>query len=83
MKKFYLIILTLFIYSYSFAEIKTPGSGMIENSKLEESYTKKLKKSQKKKQNLIYYLSIGNGGSWADGTSFSKEIGELRVFESF
>ena len=76
MKKFYLIILTLFIYSYSFAEIKTPGSGMIENSKLEESYTKKLKKSQKKKQNLIYYLSIGNGGSWGDGTSFSKEIND-------
>lgn len=76
MKKLYLIILTLFIYSYSFAEIKTPGSGMIENSKLEESYTKKLKKSQKKKQNLIYYLSIGNGGSWGDGTSFSKEIND-------
>jgi hypothetical protein len=76
MRKFYLIILTLFIYSYSFAEIKTPGSGMIENSKLEESYTKKLKKSQKKKQNLIYYLSIGNGGSWGDGTSFSKEIND-------
>lgn len=76
MRKLYLIILTLFIYSYSFAEIKTPGSGMIENSKLEESYTKKLKKAQKKKQNLIYYLSIGNGGSWGDGTSFSKEIND-------
>jgi len=76
MRKFYLIILTLFIYSYSFAEIKTPGSGMIENSKLEESYTKKLKKAQKKKQNLIYYLSIGNEGSWGDGTSFSKEIND-------
>ena len=49
---------------------------MIESSKLEESYTKQLKKSQKKKQNLIYYLSIGNGGSWADGKSFSKEIND-------
>jgi len=53
MKKFYLIILTLFIYSHLLAEIKIPGSGMIENSKLEESYTKQLKKAQKKKKNLI------------------------------
>ncbi|MDA7577103.1 hypothetical protein N8700_03720 [Candidatus Pelagibacter sp.] len=58
------------------AEIKTPGSGMIENSKLEESYTKQLKKAQKKKKNLIYYLSVGNEGSWGDGTSFSKEIND-------
>ena len=72
MKKFYLIILTLFICSYSFAEIKTPGSGMIENSKLEESYTKQLKKAQKKKKNLIYYLSVGRGGAWARFIPFFK-----------
>ena len=76
MKKFYLILLSLLICTHLFAEIKIPGSGMIESSKLEESYTKQLKKSQKKKQNLIYYLSIGNGGSWGDGTSFSKEIND-------
>ena len=53
----------------------TGGCGFV-GSNIAIYLKKKLKKAQKKKQNLIYYLSIGNGGSWGDGTSFSKEIND-------
>lgn len=76
MKKFYLIILSLLICSHLFAEVKISESGMIEDTYLNEIYKEKLKKSQKKKKNLIYYLSIGQGGSWSNGYRFSKEIND-------
>ena len=76
MKKFYLIILSLLICSHLFAEMKVPGSGIIENAYVNEVYKKQLKKAQKKKKNLIYYLSVGREGAWADSSYFAKEIND-------
>ena len=76
MKKFYLIILSLLICSHLFAEMKIPGSGIIENAYVNEVYKKQLKKAQKKKKNLIYYLSVGSEGAWADSSHFAKEIND-------
>ena len=44
MKKFYLIILSLLICSHLFAEMKIPGSGIIENAYVNEVYKEQLKK---------------------------------------
>ena len=76
MKKFYLIILSLLICSHLFAEMKIPGSGIIEDAYVNEVYKKQLKKAQKKKKNLIYYLSVGSEGAWADSYHLSKEIND-------
>ena len=63
MKKFIIILFSLFLTNNIFAEIKVPGSGGINYwNDFEKFYKKQLKKSQKKKQKLIFYGSTGEGG---------------------
>ena len=73
MKKIFIILFLLFT-NVSYAAVNEIGSGMTNNIKLEKAYKKYLKKSQDKKKNFIYYVSIGNTGNFAYGSSFSKEI---------
>jgi len=73
MKKIFIILFLLFT-NVSYAAVNEIGSGMTNNIKLEKAYKKHLKKSQDKKKNFIYYVSIGNTGNFAYGSSFSKEI---------
>ena len=75
MKKIFIILFLLFTNA-SYAGVNEIGSGMTNNIKLEKDYKKYLKKSQDKKKNFIYYVSIGNGGGFADGPVFSKEIND-------
>ena len=76
MKKLILIIFFLFLSNNIFAEIKVPGSGEIHYwNDFEEWYKKQLKKSQKKKQKLIFYGSTSEGG-WATGFKIVKEIND-------
>ena len=75
MKKIFIILFLLFTNA-SYAGVNEIGSGMTNNIKLEKDYKKYLKKSQDKKKNFIYYVSIGNTGNFAYGSSFSKEIND-------
>ena len=76
MKKFILILFFLFLTNNIFAEIKVPGSGEIHYwNDFEEWYKKQLKKSQKKKQKLIFYGSTSEGG-WATGFKIVKDIND-------
>ena len=76
MKKLILILFFLFLTNNIFAEIKVPGSGEIHYwGDFEEWYKKQLKKSQKKKQKLIFYGSTSEGG-WATGFKIVKEIND-------
>ena len=76
MKKFILILFSLFLTNNIFAEIKVPGSGEIHYwNDFEEWYKKQLKKSQKKKQKLIFYGST-SGGGWATGSKIVKDIND-------
>ena len=76
MKKFILILFFLFLTNNIFAEVKVPGSGEIHYwNDFEEWYKKQLKKSQKKKQKLIFYGSTSEGG-WATGFKIVKEIND-------
>ena len=74
MKKIFIILFLLFT-NVSYAAVNEIGLGM-HNIKLEKDYQRILKKSQDKKKNFIFYVSIGNGGSFAYGSSFSKEIND-------
>ena len=82
MKKIFIFLFAIVFYSTSFltnnifAEIKVPGSGGINYwNDFEKFYKKQLKKSQKKKQNLIFYGST-SGGGWATGFKIVKEIND-------
>ena len=76
MHKFLILFLTLLFTNFSFAEIKVPGSGGIHYwYDFEKFYKKQLKKSQKKKQKLIFYGSTGEGG-WATGFKIVKDIND-------
>ena len=76
MKKFILILFFLFLSNNIFAEIKVPGSGEIHYwNDFEEWYKKQLKKSQKKKQKLIFYGST-SGEGWATGSKIVKDIND-------
>ncbi|MDB3942090.1 hypothetical protein N9366_00585 [Candidatus Pelagibacter sp.] len=76
MKKFIIILFSLFLTNNIFAEIKVPGSGGINYwNDFEKFYKKQLKKSQKKKQKLIFYGSTGEGG-WATGYKIVKDISD-------
>ena len=76
MKKFILILFSLFLTNNIFAEIKVPGSGGINYwNDFEKFYKKQLKKSQKKKQKLIFYGST-SGGGWATGFKIVKDIND-------
>ena len=76
MKKFLILFLALLFTNFSLAEIKVPGSGEIHYwYDFEEFYKKQLKKSQKKKQTLIFYGSTSEGG-WATGFKIVKEIND-------
>ena len=67
---------TLFLTNNIFAEIKVPGSGGINYwNDFEKFYKKQLKKSQKKKQKLIFYGSTSEGG-WATGFKIVKDIND-------
>ena len=74
MKKFIIILFSLFLTNNIFAEIKVPGSGGINYwNDFEKFYKEQLKKSQKKKQKLIFYGSTSEGG-WATGFKIVKDI---------
>jgi len=82
MKKIFIFLFAIVFYSTSFltnnifAEIKVPGSGGINYwNDFEKFYKKQLKKSQKKKQKLIFYGSTSEGG-WATGFKIVKEIND-------
>ena len=76
MKKFIIILFSLFLTNNIFAEIKVPGSGGINYwYDFEKFYKKQLKKSQKKKQKLIFYGSTGEGG-WSTGFKIVKDIND-------
>ena len=76
MKKFILILFFLFLTNNIFAEIKVTGSGGIHNwNDFEKFYKKQLKKSQKKKQKLIFYGST-SGEGWATGSKIVKDIND-------
>ena len=76
MKKLILILFFLFLSNNIFAEVKVPGSEEIHYwYDFEEWYKKQLKKSQKKKQKLIFYGSTSEGG-WATGFKIVKEIND-------
>ena len=76
MKKFIIILFSLFLTNNIFAEIKVPGSGEIHYwDDFEEFYNKQLKKSQKKNQKLIFYGST-SGGGWATGFKIVKDIND-------
>ena len=67
---------TLFLTNNIFAEIKVPGSGGINYwNDFEKFYKKQLKKSQKKKQKLIFYGST-SGAGWATGSKIVKDIND-------
>ena len=74
---------TLFLTNNIFAEIKVPGSGGINYwNDFEKFYKKQLKKSQKKKQKLIFYGSTSEGG-WATGFKIVKEINDKAHEEAY
>ena len=76
MKKFIIILFSLFLTNNIFAEIKVPGSGEIHYwYDFENFYKKQLQKSQKKKKKLIFYGSTGEGG-WATGFKIVKDIND-------
>ncbi len=82
MKKIFIVLIALVFYSSLFltnnifAEIKVPGSGGINYwNDFEKFYQKQLKKSQKKKQKLIFYGST-SGGGWATGSKIVKDIND-------
>ena len=82
MKKIFLFLSTIVFYSTLFltnnifAEIKVPGSGGINFwNDFEKFYKKQLKKSQKKKQKLIFYGST-SGAGWATGSKIVKDIND-------
>ena len=82
MKKIFIVLIalvfysTLFLTNNIFAEIKVPGSGGINYwNDFEKFYQKQLKKSQKKKQKLIFYGST-SGEGWATGSKIVKDIND-------
>ena len=82
MKKIFIVLIalvfysTLFLTNNIFAEIKVTGSGGIHNwNDFEKFYKKQLKKSQKKKQKLIFYGSTSEEG-WATGSKIVKDIND-------
>ena len=82
MKKIFIVLIalvfysTLFLTNNIFAEIKVPGSGGIHYwNDFEKFYQKQLKKSQKKKQKLIFYGST-SGEGWATGSKIVKDIND-------
>ena len=82
MKKIFIVLIalvfysTLFLTNNIFAEIKVTGSGGIHNwNDFEKFYKKQLKKSQKKKQKLIFYGST-SGEGWATGFKIVKDIND-------
>jgi hypothetical protein len=67
MKKFYLIILSLLICSHLFAEMKVPGSGIIEDAYVNEVYKKQLKKAANRSNDILLQNEL-----WVKSKKFLK-----------